>query len=240
MSLLSIVQDACRRIGIAAPTAVVSSSDPQIVQLLALVNVEGKKLATCTSVGLSYDWQSLQTEATFTSVALELQGVMTTIAPGFKYIIGDTVWDRTTRLKAYGSITPQDWQNNKAWFLNGPYPAYRVRGGQLLFNPIPAAGHSYYFEYQSSYWCTDATGVTLKAAFTADTDIARLDEDLISDGLVWRWKQAKGLDYAEDFNAYQIAVTNAVARDVDRPVLNQACLDPLSGVVVPIGNWRLP
>lgn len=238
MSLLTIVQDACARIGIARPTAVVSSADPQIIQLLALVNVEGKKLATGASVGLSYDWQALQTEANFTSLATESQGAIATIAPGYKYIIGGTIWDRTTRLQAYGSMSPQDWQNYKAWFSTGPYPKYRVRGGLLMLMPTPTAGESYYFEYLTSYWCADATGVTGKAAFALDTDIARLDEDLISDGLVWRWKQAKGLDYAEDFAAYQVAVTNAIARDVERPALYSRGA-ATNGIVIPVGSWNV-
>ena len=38
MSLLTMVTQVCRRIGIVAPNAVVSSADPQIIQLLALAN----------------------------------------------------------------------------------------------------------------------------------------------------------------------------------------------------------
>lgn len=240
MSLLTIVQDACRRIGIAVPSVVIGSPDAQVVQLLGLVNKEGKELATGASVGLSCDWQSMQTEATFTSIAVESQGLLTTIAPGFKFIIGGTIWDRTRRLPAYGSMNPSEWQAYKSWGTASPYPKYRVRGGLLLLMPIPAAGDAYYFEYQSKNWCSDSTGATTRAAFTADTDIGILDEDLITDGLVWRWKQAKGLDYAEDFATYQRDVMNAIVRDVERPTLDMGCSDrSRTGVVVPIGNWNV-
>jgi hypothetical protein len=240
MSLLTIVQGACQRIGIAVPAAVIGSQDAQIVQLLALLNKEGKELATGASVGLSHDWQSLQIEASFTSVAVESQGALATIAPGFKFIINGTIWDRTRRLPAYGNMSPQEWQAYKSWGTASPFPKYRIRGGLLLLMPIPAAGDNYRFEYQSKNWCSDSTGATTRAAFTADTDIGILDEDWLMDGLVWRWKQAKGLDYAEDFATYQRDVQNAIVRDVERPTLNMGRNDASrTGVIVPIGNWNV-
>lgn len=239
MSLLTIVTTACKRIGIDAPTAVISSSDVQILQLLNLANEEGEELSTGSSVGLSHDWQALQREATFTTTATESQGAIATIASGFKYIINGTIWDRTKRLPVYGSMNPSDWQNFKAWGVNSPFPKYRVRAGLLMLMPVPAAGDSYYFEYQTANWCTDSTGATLKSAFSADTDVSLLDEQLIVAGLIWRWKQAKGLDYAEDFRKYQTRVMNAIARDTERPTVDlvRAATEG-TGVVIPIGSWN--
>jgi hypothetical protein len=238
MSLLTIIQKTCKRLGITSPNAVVSSTDQQIIQLLALANEEGQELSTGTAVGLSYDWQVLQTEATFTSVATESQGAITTIASGFKYIIDGTIWDRTKRLPAYGSLDPQTWQNYKSWGVTNPFPKYRVRGGLLLLMPVPAAGDSYYFEYQSANWCTSSGG-TGQSAWSADDDIALIDEDLMVAGLIWRWKQVKGFDYAEDFRKYQTRVTNAIARDTERQVVDMGRKDGnVGGVVVPIGSWN--
>lgn len=237
MSLLTIVQNACRRIGISAPAAVASSTDLQTIQLLALANEEGQELSTGSSVGLSYDWQALQAEATFTTVATESQGAITTIASGFKYIIDGTIWDRTRKLPAYGSADPQTWQNYKAWGTTNPFPKYRVRGGLLLLMPVPTAGDSYYFEYQSANWCTTSGG-TGQAAWVADTDVGLLDEGLMTAGLIWRWKQAKGFDYAEDFRKYQMRVVNAIARDTEGAVLNMGRKsDDVGGIVIPVGSW---
>lgn len=239
MSLLTIVQNACNRIGIASPTAVVSSTDAQILQLLALANEEGEELSTGASAGLSYDWQALQTEGTFTTTATESQGAIATIAPGFKYIIDGTIWDRTKRLPVYGSLDPQTWQNFKSWGVTSPFPKYRVRGGLLLLMPIPAAGDSYFFEYQTQYWATPANGSTLKSAFTADDDVSLLDEQIMTAGLIWRWKAAKGFEYAEDFRKYQVRVTGAIARDTERPVLDMGRrTDARTGIVIPIGSWN--
>ena len=240
MSLLSIVQSACQRIGIVAPKLVIGSQDSQVIQLLALLNKEGKELSTGSSIGLSYDWQALQAEASFVSLATESQGLLADIAPGLKYIIGGTIWDRNRRLPVYGSMTPQEWQNYKAWGVLSPFPQYRIRGGELLLLQVPNPGENYFFEYQGKNWCTSADGATSRAAFSSDTDVALLDEDLFTDGLVWRWKQAKGLDYAEDFAAYQRDAGNAVTRDVERPALNMGHDGRArTGVVVPIGSWAV-
>jgi hypothetical protein len=238
MSLLTIVQTACGRIGIAIPTAVATSTDTQVLQLMALANEEGEELSTGMSVGVSFDWQSLQREGSFSTVATEDQGAIETIAPGFKYILDETIWDRTKRLPVYGSVSAKTWQTFKSWGVASPYPKYRVRGGRLLLMPVPAAGDSYYFEYQTKYWATSSDGATLKAAFTADADVSLLDEQLITAGLIWRWKAAKGFDYAEDMRKYQMRATNAMARDVERPMLSLGQKSPRTGIVVPIGSWN--
>jgi hypothetical protein len=238
MSLLTIVQNACVRIGITSPNSVASSTDTQIQQLLGLLNEEGEELSTGASVGLSCDWQAMQLEATFVTTATESQGAISTIAPGFKFIIDGTIWDRTKRLPVYGSLTPQAWQNFKSWGVTSPFPKYRVRGGLLLLMPVPAAGDSYYFEYQTKNWCTSADGLTLKSAFSVDTDVSLLDEQLLTAGLIWRFKAAKGLEYSEDFRKYQIRVTNAINRDVEKPVLDMGRkTDARTGIVIPIGSW---
>ena len=88
MSLLTLVQNASDTIGLARPSAVVSSTDGNVRTLLSLANTEGRELLE------RYSWPATQIEVTHTTLAAELQGVMTTIAPGFGYIINDTFWDR--------------------------------------------------------------------------------------------------------------------------------------------------
>lgn len=113
MSLLSIVRQACAEIGITQPGSVVGSNDPQLIQLLALANREGANLAT------RYNWQALTKEAAFTTLATEIQGAVTTIAPGFKFVLNDTIWNRSLRRPVYGPLSPQRWQQLKAWVNPG-------------------------------------------------------------------------------------------------------------------------
>jgi hypothetical protein len=85
--------------------------------------------------------------------------------------------------------------------------------------PVPPAGDTYAFEYISNNWVLDATDVE-KAAFTADTDTAILDEELITLGVIWRFLKAKGFDYAEAFRTYELQVSQALARDGSKRTLN--------------------
>lgn len=238
MALLNIVQRFCGRTGVPQPATVVGSSDKQIAQILGLLEEEGNDLASRAS------WQGITFEASLTTIADENQGPIATIAAnGYRYIVNETIWDRTRRLPVCGPLDAQEWQTLKAYFVNGPYYRYRIRGDQLLVNPTPPAGESWFFEYVSQNWITSADGVTYKQYFTADTDIVILPETLVLMGLRWRWKREKGLDYAEDFRTYEAQVTDACGRDGGKPVLymdQTGMRGPQPGIFVPTGSWNVP
>lgn len=235
MTCLTIVQNACLRIGITSPTAVATSADPQILQLLALLNEEGQSLSERTN------WQALTNVGTFTTVATEVQGALSTIAPNLRFIINDTIWNRTLQRPVYGPLSPQGWQAQKAMLFQGPWNQYRIYGGSLRFLPSPTAGQSCYFEYVTAAWGTDSTGATGRTAFTADADVALLDENIMTLGLIWRWKQQKGFDFSVDFQKYDQQVRNAMGRDATKPVLNLSGafegIEPV--VLVSSGSWPL-
>ena len=237
MTALSIVQTVCSEIGLPFPTTAVSSTDTQILQIVALANREGKTLTARPT----YGWQQLQTQAQFTTIATEVQGALSTIAPGLKYIINNTIWDRTLRRPVFGPLTPQRWQQLKAVNMVGPWAQFRIQGGQIKFLPAPAAGDQCDFEYQSANWCTDSTGATTRSAFLQDTDLCLLDEDLITLGTIWRWKKSKGLEYGEDFNEYERQVMDAIGRDGAKDVISMegGRYEITPGVLVPSGSWPL-
>lgn len=223
----------CRRIGLAVPSSVSSSSDPAIVQLMALANEEGQDLSA------RYPWQALINESSFTTVAVEAQGAMTTLAgTDFRYILNDVMWDRTLKRPIVGPSNPQDWQMMKAQAVTGPFIQFRIRGGSLKFIPVPTAGDSVYFEWISKNWVTVALGGT-SSTWTADADTGLLDEEIMAQGVMWRWKASKGVEYAEDFNKYERLVADQMARDGGKSTLN------LGGgsdgyppvIMVPTGSW---
>ena len=232
LSCLQLVQTVCKRIGIQAPTQAYTSQDQQIIQLLSLVEEEGQEQAT------RYPWEVLQTEATFTTLAAQVQGNINTIAPGFDYIINDTIWNRTLRRPVYGPKSEQDWQQAKAMQINGPFNSFRIIGDVLNFYPVPVAGQTCAFEYISTNWINTSTGST-SSAFTNDADTPRLDDQLVIMGAIWRWKAAKGLDYSEDFAKYERRIMDAMGRDAGkaRLSLDGATYDIQPVVMVPRGSW---
>lgn len=207
MSLLTIIQGAADILSLPRPSAVVASSDQQIRQLFALANVEGEELATRPSRG----WQALIKEFTFVSVAAETQ--VGAIPADFGYCIADTAFNRDQARKLMGPLTPSQWQGARANHVSNPVGYFfRIRGDAFLMLPTPAAGDTIAYEYSSANWAQSSAGVG-RAAFTADEDGSYLSEDLIKLGVVWRFKQAKGLDYGEDMNSYERALQRALGRD---------------------------
>ena len=205
MSLLTIVSKTCGRLSIAIPTQIVGNTDDQIIQLLELANEEGEDLAA------RFQWSGLVAEATHQTLAIQNQGAITTIASGYDYLLPETIWNRTTNRKIH-PLTSQDWQSVQSNQIAGPYTYMHIRGGRLLFFPVPTAGQTVAFEYYTKNWC-QSSGGTGQSAWAADTDIGVLDEQIMRMGLIWRWKQKKGLDYAEDFRMYEARVANAIAKD---------------------------
>jgi hypothetical protein len=55
---------------------------------------------------------------------------------------------------------------------------------------------------------------------TPDYQSTLLNEEVITLGLVTKWKQKKGFDYAEDFAAYMRALEQAISRDGGRKTLS--------------------
>ena len=236
---LEIVRTVAGRVGIQRPSTATGSTDVQVQQLVALLNEEGQELAK------RYVWQATVREKTFTTIAAEDQGLLVggailSAADGFKYVLNDTIYDRTTEYQLQHS-TPTRWQSDKSTLPVGPYSRYRIRNGRLLMLPAPTAGLTVAFEYVTENWVSNAAGDAFRAEFTMDGDFPLLDSQLLIMGLKWRWKAAKGLSYAEDMQSYELAVADATSRDEPRGVVSfngpdRDNFEPY--VVTPAGDWN--
>lgn len=237
MSLLTICQAAFVRMGLTSPSAVVTATDQQTQRVLAFAQEEGEELAS------RWAWQGLQREANFSTVANETQGTLASICGAdFNYIVNETIWNRTQRRPIFGPKSQAEWQALKAAFVNGPWYQYRIRQNAILFTPVPGVGDQCYFEWISKNWVIKASDGTGSPIWTNDADTSYLDERLLTLGIIWRWKSAKGFDYAEDFAKYERAVADAIARDGGKPRLSltPGSRDLYPGVIVPAGNWGTP
>lgn len=230
MSLLTLVQNAADRLGIVRPSTVIGSADQQIRQLLGLAQQEGKELSK------RFPWQSLQKEKTITATATETQSGA--IPADFDRFIIDTFYNRTKNRRVLGPMNPQEWQNYKASITTVIFDAFRQRGNSLLLAPTPTADESYAYEYMSTYWVATAAADTTPAQATwmDDSDVGILSEELMTDGVVWRFLKSKGLDYAEAFRTYEAQVMLAGSIDGGvRRTVSFAGPTPVKGPMRP--NW---
>lgn len=231
MTCLTIIQDVAQRINLPSPTSAAQSSDPAIVQLVALANKEGEWQS-------NKDWQVLTKETSFLTTAVQLQTTLSVTAPGLKNIVNDTIWNRDLRRPVYGPMTTQRYQQVQAAVFAGPWNQFIIQGDQILFFPVPVAGQHCFFQYISQNWCTSSGG-TGQARFVMDSDLLLLREDLFKLGVEWRWKKAKGLEYAQEFADYEDFMADALARDGTRDIINMgsARYDVWPGILVPSGSW---
>jgi hypothetical protein len=245
MSLLTLIQDTWDVIGVGGttPTAVATSTDNNVLQLLKLANIEGRVLNNRfrfekTVEEVVFTVSATANHGTIASITSVSGASVTGMTSGFNYILNDTIWDRTLQRPVFGPLSASHRAGLKASAVTGPYAEYFIRGG--ILHTIPATTTANYaFEYKSKFWCENATGQG-QPRWMADSDVGRLDEFVMHLGLIWRWKKSKGFDYAEDMETYEREVVNYMARDGGKLTLNMAG-DPeyRPFINVPDGSWNL-
>lgn len=234
MSILTVVQKIAVRIGLTRPNTSVTSTDPLILQIVDLVEQE------CESLVSRHEWKALTKEATFTTVATESQGTVESISANYDRIINRTFWNRTLLRPVYGPMTIQEWAEAKASAATGPWNSYIIQGGEILFFTTPTAGETCAYYYISKYFVNLDGGGT-SDSFAAEADTMAFPEKVVIAGGIWRWKRAKGLDYAEDYNEYERLVTDTISREGTNPVLSLSGgpESVVPGIMVPTGSWQI-
>lgn len=212
MTLLSIIQDAALNLGLSAPSLVIGSTDQQTQELLAALNNEGQALTRMTPI-----LPQLIRRGSWTTLASDYQGPLETIMPGYRYLAHDTLWDRTMMWPIVGPLTPQQWEFLKARAVQGPNYSYRImvddttNQNSLYLLPSPPAGETFYLEFVSKYWVSNAAGTTTYPKFSAsDADIALIDEYMLQLGTEWRWLRIKGFENWKDRYQDYLAYRNSV------------------------------
>lgn len=212
MSLLTLMNEAQAMLNLPVTSTIYTNTGEAQKQLLRIANQEGRALAR------SHPWQVLVTERTFTTVATEQQ-TGETLPADLGWIIDETLYNRTTTERVYGPLSSSQYQQQKALGTSLTWFQYRLRANSFYFLPAPTAGQTVAYEYVSKYWC-ESSGGTDQEKWAADTDVGRLDEYLMTLGIVWRWNKSKGHAYEEDYNEYERQKLLAIARDGTRQKLN--------------------
>lgn len=231
MSLLSLIQGAALKIGIAVPDSVFGNSDLEAQELLAFAQEEGRELVK------RGDWRLLRKELSFVTFNQEEQ---TNFYPAdCDHIVQDTMWNRSKRRPVFGPVTPQEWQAIKAMTTSPVMDTVFFRGNNALIQPVPPAGQTIACEYISKSFCQSSAS-SAQSAWMQDTDTGLLDENVMMLGVILRYKLAKGLDASAALAQYETQVQQAITQDkpsktVDLASGNRYARVP--GVVVPEGSW---
>lgn len=204
MSLLSICQDAANKIGLIRPTSIVGNTDPDAELLLAIAKEEGFLLARRCY------WTFLINEHTFTTAAVDAQP--DSLPDDLEAIIPESMFNRSQRRMVYGPISAQEWQLYKAGVNTILNPSYRIRGRNILLAPLQGVGETVVFEYASKNWVIGSNS-QMNETWSADTDTSYFHEQIVTQGIIWRWKAHKSMEHEVDRLQYERMVADAIMRD---------------------------
>jgi hypothetical protein len=197
MSLLTVIQDAMVLCGQPQPSSAISNTDPTVAKFVAFAQIE------VDTTGSDYNWRNM-------NIAMQLTGDGTTtlysLPSDFERILqGQALWStKYPSIPLQGPISSQDLLALRALPVMPVRPVWRLIGSTLEIWPALSSGELVNGEYKSANPISSSDATTRRARWSADSDFTLFPEVILKLGLIWRWKQSKGLDYAEDFRTYQI------------------------------------
>lgn len=219
-TVLQTVQRVCQRLAIPQPSALVTSTDPQVIQLRVIME------DVLTEAMVRWNWEQLSRRATFFALATASQGTLESLTgTSFVKINNNTLWDLTRKCEVEGPTSERMWQYRQAVPMSGPVYQYQIREGQLFLDPVPTAGAPFSFFWTSNLCFSDSTGATKRASIEQDDDLCLFPDNFLYAGLLYGWKQEKGLPYAEDLRTWELLAISHSNASGTRRVLN---LDPRS------------
>jgi len=206
VSLNTICTNALRELsGFEIPSSFYDNSNLTARSCVALVSREMKTLERM------YRWSELITTHTFTTT----DGTATYAMPSdFRAFANLSQWDRTNSRALVGPASGGEWQ-----WLKGDVTAgatidrwFRIEGSNFVIHPTPSVtGDTIAFDYYSKSTVIKQLDSINVVEWTSDNDTSRLDEELLTVGLKWRFLQAKGLPYEPEYKEYESLIEEARA-----------------------------
>lgn len=232
MTLLSVAQDVTDVIGLTRPMAVITGNDQLARQILGLARKTLEELG-------HMDWPQLEIPYTFATVNGQAQYDLPT---DFDREVGDSVYIASQYQSLRGSLTPSDWQRQKSGMQSnlGRYK-FRIFGlpPKINLTPTPGLVENIVMEYQTTYRVQQADA-SYKNTFMLDTDVSLISEELLKKGLEWRLRRAKGLDYSEEFDDYEMARAQRLAQALSMGSTPVAFRSLVEGEAAGLGNLYVP
>jgi len=204
VTLLSIAQDILKETkSSSVPSTIIGNNEDSAKQVLQAITI------AITNLSRSFDWQELQKEHTFSSVA----STATYALPSdFDRFIDNTFWNTTQQRNVIGAMTPEEWRIlNNATITGATVNDYfRIRQDLIVLYPTPSAVESFIFEYISNEIVEDSGG-TGQTGWQADTDVPVIDDYILRLDATWRLLAMQGRPYAEKQRELDLALAERVS-----------------------------
>lgn len=215
MTILTIIQQVCASCNLDVPTAAISATDPTITQLIALAQQEGDETAS------SFDWRNLKIGL---SIVGDGTSTLFSLSPDFeRFAPGQPLFSSAyPMVPLMGPIADDQLLALKALSYAPIRPFWRLIGGAIEIWPAIGSAETITGEYRSSFWILGADGVTRQSSFLSDNDVSLVPERIVKLGVIWRWKSAKGLDYAEDYRTWDVERSRVAGHDAGNKTIQMS------------------
>ncbi len=198
------VQQACTSgIALEKPSAVYGSTTREHIELANIANEMAAMIAA------SHEWQILNKIAVITG-----DGTTEDFALPADYdrqLDKSQLWSTSLETPLSPISDRDDWLELDIKTFDFVINAWILYAGEIHIKPALSTGVQVKYFYQSNLW--GLNGSTPISEFTADTNTFRIDERLLKLGIIWKWREMKGLPYAEDLATYERLLAKLAMRD---------------------------
>lgn len=205
MTFLTAAQSAAIRLISKKPTTFFSATDAFSLEICDLAN------EIATDLMKSQEWRVLTTlkemNGDGTVTAFDLPDDFDRLTVGGRVFRGKwPEWD-------YAPVQDlNQWRD----LVNGEPTVspgfWIILGGQMQFQPAITAGETAQFYYISKNIVASKAGAP-QAQFLKDDDTLRVDERLLTLGLIWKWRENKGIPRPGDQENYEKALSEVTGKD---------------------------
>lgn len=204
MSLLTVFQQACTSgIALEKPSAVYGSTTREHVELANIANEMAAMIAA------SHEWQILNKIAVITGDGATEDFALP--ADFDRMLDKSQLWSTSLETPLSPISDRDDWLELDIKTFDFVINAWIIYAGEIHIKPALSTGVQVKYFYQSNLW--GLNGATPISEFTADTNTFRIDERLLKLGIIWKWREMKGLPYAEDLATYERLLAKLAMRD---------------------------
>jgi hypothetical protein len=204
MTILSAIQNVSMFISLSRPDTVFSSTEREHLELQALANNSASHIAK------DYEWQALKVLATLTGDGTTTEFVL---PDDYDRMLKESaLWSNRMQSSLTHVTSTDRWLEldiRQFGFVTG---AWTMLADRINIKPPPANGEAIKFYYMSRKWAKDEAGIP-KTAFLTDNDSFRLSERLLELCMIWQWKAAKKLPYAQEKDDYEDAKEKLILAD---------------------------
>jgi len=204
MTILSVARDVCLVIGLDQPDTFMGATDREYLELARVAR------DTAVMIASAFDWQKLQAIHTITGDGSSEEFAMPEDYD--RMVETADMWSSRWIWSIMHVANPNDWLQMQVVPYTALTGQWIIYGGNFHFLPVMDATETVKFFYVSKNIVEDDAG-NPKETFTDDADTYRLSEKLLELGMIWKWRENKGLPYDEKKADYDVKLGELMRRD---------------------------